>query len=65
MFCSVEEKKNEIVVERRERSGQFFFLGKIIAWFYADENDPEERERERERDDDDDDDYKNTGKLIE
>lgn len=46
MFCSIEEKKNEIVVERRERSGQFFFLGKIIAWLYVDENDREERQRD-------------------
>ena len=58
MFCSIEEKKNEIVVERRERSGQFFFLGKIIAWLYVDENDREEIERH-------DDDDKNMGKLIE
>ena len=57
-FFSIEEKKNKIVVERKERSGQFFFLGEIIAWLYADENDPEKRERNDDAD-------KNMGKLME
>lgn len=57
-FCSIAEKKNEIAVERKERSGQFLFLGEIITWLYADENDPEKRERNDDAD-------KNMGKLME